>query len=367
VLVAPVGPYDWIEQRTDASGSYSYALPPGDYRLYVDGNNADPTIRVPQGHSRYSTSNLFLTQNTVMDIVISAKRVNVHVQDPAGNPVGNVNITTNFPWTYSLTLGTLSAYGRGGYSSPITTDANGDAVLWLFPTDPNGEKYTFTASPPAETNYLTFYVSDVSVLSDMSMLIALQLATPTNQPPVAVGQDVSAAAGSTCTSPASIDNGSYDPDGDPPITLTQSPPGPYLLGTTPVTLTVTDSKGASSQYTGIVTMVDITPPTITTVLVNPAMLWPPNHKMVDVTVNYNAADNCTSSSNITCALSVKSNEPISNSDYAIVDAHHVRLRAERLGSGNGRIYTITVTCTDTSGNSSNQAVTVTVPHDQGKK
>jgi hypothetical protein len=53
-------------------------------------------------------------------------------------------------------------------------------------------------------------------------------------------------------------------------------------------------------------------------------------------------------------------------EWIIVDAHHVQLRAERLGSGDGRIYTITITCTnDTSKKSSTQTVTVLVPHDQG--
>ena len=33
---------------------------------------------------------------------------------------------------------------------------------------------------------------------------------------------------------ASINNGSFDPDGDP-ITFSQSPPGPYPLGTNVVT------------------------------------------------------------------------------------------------------------------------------------
>ncbi len=55
---------------------------------------------------------------------------------------------------------------------------------------------------------------------------------------------------------ASIDNGSYDPDGDP-ITIVQIPAGPYSLGSTLVTLTVTDSIGASSSCTGTVTIVGI--------------------------------------------------------------------------------------------------------------
>ncbi|MBW8039670.1 MAG: PKD domain-containing protein [Planctomycetes bacterium] len=85
---------------------------------------------------------------------------------------------------------------------------------------------------------------------------------PSNQPPVAVCQDVTVSAGLGCTADVSIDNGSYDPDGDP-ITITQDPPGPYPLGDTLVTLMVTDDQGASDQCTATVTVVDTTPPVIT--------------------------------------------------------------------------------------------------------
>jgi hypothetical protein len=43
------------------------------------------------------------------------------------------------------------------------------------------------------------------------------------------------------------------------------------------------------------------------------------------------------------------------------------LRAERSGTGSGRVYTITVQCTDAAGNSTTKTVTVTVAHDQAKK
>jgi len=43
------------------------------------------------------------------------------------------------------------------------------------------------------------------------------------------------------------------------------------------------------------------------------------------------------------------------------------LRAERSGLGTYRVYTITVACTDASGNTSTGTVTVKVPHDQAKK
>jgi hypothetical protein len=42
----------------------------------------------------------------------------------------------------------------------------------------------------------------------------------------------------------------------------------------------------------------------------------------------------------------------------------VRLRAERSGNGSGRIYTLTLTCTDAAGNKSVRTATVLVPHNQ---
>jgi probable HAF family extracellular repeat protein len=92
---------------------------------------------------------------------------------------------------------------------------------------------------------------------------------------------------------------------------------------------------------------------------SPNQLWPPNHKFVGVTVNYTVTSACTS----TCALSVSSNERAPNQSI-VVDAHHVQLLAERDGGGNGRVYTITITCSDSAG-SATTAATVLVPHDQG--
>ena len=51
-------------------------------------------------------------------------------------------------------------------------------------------------------------------------------------------------------------------------------------------------------------------------------------------------------------------------DWQVVDAHHVKLRAERAGNGSGRTYTLTVTCTDAAGNRTVRTATVLVPHDQ---
>ena len=44
----------------------------------------------------------------------------------------------------------------------------------------------------------------------------------------------------------------------------------------------------------------------------------------------------------------------------------VQLRATRLGSGSGRIYTLKLSCSDKLGATSTTDVVVTVPHDNGQ-
>jgi hypothetical protein len=115
---------------------------------------------------------------------------------------------------------------------------------------------------------------------------------------------------------------------------------------------------------------DTTPPTITSASASPNTLWPPNHRMVPVTVSVTATDN--SGVVPTCQIvSVSSNEPInglgdgdSAPDWQITGDLSVNLRAERSGMGNGRAYTLTVQCTDGSNNSSSAQTTVSVPHNR---
>jgi hypothetical protein len=74
-----------------------------------------------------------------------------------------------------------------------------------------------------------------------------------NQRPVAKCKNITVTAGAACLAEAAIDDGSSDPDGDS-LTITQSPAGPYTVGTHTVTLTVNDGRGAISQCTATVTV-----------------------------------------------------------------------------------------------------------------
>ena len=87
------------------------------------------------------------------------------------------------------------------------------------------------------------------------------LGSSCNRAPVAQCANVVVPVGTNCMADASVNNGSFDPDGDP-ITVSQVPPGPYPLGTNLVTLTVTDDKGASNSCSALVIVQDRTPPVI---------------------------------------------------------------------------------------------------------
>ena len=108
------------------------------------------------------------------------------------------------------------------------------------------------------------------------------------------------------------------------------------------------------------------------VAVTPDMLWPPNHKYVDVAATVTVADNFDPNPTVTL-VSVVSNEPDNGpddgntvNDIVIVDDYNFELRAERSGIGYGRFYTITYEATDACGNSTIDSAVVYVPIKKGR-
>ncbi len=90
------------------------------------------------------------------------------------------------------------------------------------------------------------------------------IAAGPNNPPVAACRNVTVAAGPDClaaVTTAQVNNGSSDPDGDP-LSFSLSPPGPFPLGPTTVTLTAADPRGGSNSCAATITVVDQTPPSI---------------------------------------------------------------------------------------------------------
>ena len=143
-----------------------------------------------------------------------------------------------------------------------------------------------------------------------------------------------------------------------------TPDGATILNTATAFSVTADPNPAPNNTASTSVTVSNPPPVISNLSVSRSVLFVPNHKMTMVGVNYDVSDNC---GTVSTALSVTSNEPPNEfePDWEIVDAHAVRLRAERAGTGGARVYTITVTATDSAGNSSTRAVTVIVPRGLG--
>ena len=146
----------------------------------------------------------------------------------------------------------------------------------------------------------------------------------------------------------------------------------FPVGVTTVNAKATDAAGNTATCSFTVTVNDVEPPVIHDLIVTPPVLWPPNHNMKNVNVNYTSTDNCPGP--ITCNITVTSDEPENGTgdgdaapDWELIDDHHIKLRAERAGNGNGRVYTVALTCTDQYGNSSSGTKTVLVPKNMSKK
>ena len=146
-------------------------------------------------------------------------------------------------------------------------------------------------------------------------------------------------------------------------------PSTLASDTVSITVTCSATNGAGLSSSQSVTIkIDKTPPVISGLSV-PSSLWPPNHKLVTVaTVTANDALSGLASFSVTGT----SNEPPNPGESDIVITGGglqpcvIQLRAERLGTGTGRIYTLTATASDLAGNTTTVKTTVIVPHDQGK-
>lgn len=114
---------------------------------------------------------------------------------------------------------------------------------------------------------------------------------------------------------------------------------------------------------------DTTPPTLSITL-SPATLWPPNDKLVSVTAAITVKDNYDPAPEIKLE-SITASEALDAKDIQGAqfgtDDRQFSLAAKRAGTNQaGRIYTVTYSATDASGNKATATATVTVPHDQGK-
>jgi hypothetical protein len=153
-----------------------------------------------------------------------------------------------------------------------------------------------------------------------------------------------------------------------------NPPNP--INPDSITFTYSSNRHYSLRVLGDKQKEDDCRITIGGVSAQPNVLWPPNHRMVPVTVvvSSSRSRSCDDNTPPVCKIfSVRSNQPVNGTgdgdtapDWWITGNLTVDLRAERSGQGE-RVYTLIGKCQDTDGNRVPWRTTVTVPHDQGKK
>lgn len=146
-------------------------------------------------------------------------------------------------------------------------------------------------------------------------------------------------------------------------TVICTPPSGSFFPKGVTTVTCSSETGTSCSFT--VTVLDTEAPALTC-SVSETALWPPNHNLINVDLSVTATDNC----DVTVAVQVYSDEDDEAStgdgnfspDAKDLAAGTLRLRSERNGEGDGRVYLIIVTATDSAGNVTRCCKTVTVAH-----
>jgi hypothetical protein len=151
-----------------------------------------------------------------------------------------------------------------------------------------------------------------------------------------------------------------------PWTAYTGPLPAFSDGTYTVNFRSTDQAGNVVRMQIVAFKIDKTAP-LFTVQLDKTSIWPPNHKMVSVQAALTSSDAASGVASVELT-SITSNEPDNSQDDINASfgtaAASFKIRAEREGSGSGRIYTITYTITDKAGNQAFAVSTVTVPHDR---
>lgn len=148
-----------------------------------------------------------------------------------------------------------------------------------------------------------------------------------------------------------------------------SNPQRLSLGTHTLETSATSRDAAESRACRATAVVlDTRPPRVATRVVT---LWPPNHRFHRVTPAdcVQATDACDAAPRVVFTWAASDEAPDATGegrtavDIQGLGCDGVELRAERRGNGDGRVYTLGVRAFDHSGNATDVACTVVVPHD----
>lgn len=283
-------------------------------------------------------------------------------------PLGSTTVTCTATDSFGTTTGTFPVVVTDTVKPTLTLPGpivSSDAVVsWTATaTDAIDGPLVVHCSPASGSTFPfgTTVVQCFAVDSDANETTGSFTVTVTGGAPVlTLPADITAEAtspsGAVVTYTATADTGT--------ISCSPASGSTFPLGTTTVQCTATNSDGTTTGSFHV-TVQDTTPPDILKLTADPSTLWPPDHKMVVVTVSavvFDAAD----PNPLVHIISVTSNQPVNGTgdgdtapDWEITGPMTVKLRSER-SANLDRKYTITVEVTDASGNISHSSLEVKV-------
>jgi len=230
-------------------------------------------------------------------------------------------------------------------------------------TDPSGlnVEVTYNGSPAAPaapgTYAVVATVNDASYQGTATGTLVINEA-PNTAPVLSLPADITAEATSAGGAVVTFNASAADAeDGQLLVNLSHDSGMTFPVGTTTVTATATDSRGATASGSFNVTVRDTTAPVFGSLTASPSVITQTNKKMVPVAIAASVTD-AVDAAPVTRIVSVTGNEDISG-DWTITGPLTLQLRAARTGKAS-RVYTVTVESRDAAGNVSNRTVNVTV-------
>lgn len=245
-------------------------------------------------------------------------------------------------------------YVQGDKAGQFTTSgAVGPDGTASVPLPFSGPQFSLTLTPASATNPTGTPHTVTATLTD-----------------TAAGAPVAGATLGFTVTGANTTSGTGTTDGAGQATFTYTGTS---SGTDTISATYDDNGDGAAEATAAATKEWVnSPPNCSTVVASPATLWPPNHKLVAVSLSGGTdPDGDPVTITVTGVTQDEALNGLGDGDTA-PDAqvgaapNQVLLRAERSGTGDGRIYRIAYTASDGHGGTCSGTVTVGVAHDQGQ-
>ena len=294
------------------------------------------------------------------------------VTDPAGDPVPDVEVVL------ATEYGLLESDGN-----PLTTDAEGKVTDTLAIDEDAPATFNVTATSAelngvVPVNVTVIYPNNPPV-ADAGESQVIECTSPEGTPVMLDGSGSSDADSTEGTNDDIVEFEWFQYYGTPEEMLLgkgEMLNGMLKEGEYTITLRVTDTAGDTDTDETMVTIEDTTAPQVYLSL-DPSMIWPPNHKWVDVHATLDVMDACSVPEDFAITLlSVTSNEPPNangdgNTEPDIMGAeigtedYDFMVRAERAGGGSGRVYTAVYEVSDGENEPQVLEARAVVPHDQG--